>query len=70
MDQMTRATNSSLFGIAIIGESIQNCRATGSAVFDQLALIDQAFLAGDLAAGALECFSIKARAVSINLRPS
>ena len=70
MDQMARAADSTLFGITIVGKPIQNCRATGSAVFDQLALIAQAFLADDLAAGALECFSIKARAVSISLRPS
>ena len=70
MDQIARAADSTLFGVTVIGESIQNCRATGSAVFDQLALIAQAFFAGDLAAGALKCFSIKARAVSISLRPS
>ncbi len=70
MDQMACAANSALFGIAIVWKPIQNCRATGSAVFDQLALVAQAFLAGDLAAEALVCFSIKARAVSSNFRPS
>ena len=70
MDQMACAANSPLLGIAIVWQPIQNCRTTGSAVFDQLALVAQAFLAGDLAADTLVCFSIKARAVSSNLRPS
>ena len=70
MHQLALCADGALLGVAIIGKPIQNCRATGSAVFDQLALIAQAFFAGDLAAGALVCFSIKARAVSINLRPS
>ena len=68
--QLTFGADGALLGVAIIGKPIQNRRATGSAVFDQLALIVQAFFAGVLAAGALECFSIKARAVSISLRPS
>ncbi len=70
MNQMAGCADGALFGVAIVGQPIQNCRTTGSAVFDQLALIAQAFLAGALAAGALVCFSIKARAVSSNLRPS
>ena len=70
MHQVTSGANGALLGVPIIGKSIQNRRATGSAVFDQLALIAQAFFAGALAAGALECFSINARAVSISLRPS
>ena len=70
MYQLALGADGALLGVAIIGKSIQNRRATGSAVFDKLALIVQAFFAGVLAAGALECFSIKARAVSISLRPS
>ena len=70
MHQLTLDANGALLGVAIIGESIQNRRATGSAVFDQLTLKAQAFFAGALVAGALECFSINARAVSSNLRPS
>ena len=70
VNQMAGCADGALFGVAIVGQPIQNCRTTGSAVFDQLALIAQAFLAGALAAGALVCFSIKARAVSSNLRPS
>ena len=70
MYQLALGADGALLGVAIIGKSIQNRRATCSAVFDQLALIVQAFFAGVLAAGALECFSIKARAVSISLRPS
>ena len=70
MYQLALGADGALLGVAIIGKPIQNRRATGSAVFDQLALIVQAFFAGVLAAGALECFSIKARAVSISLRPS
>ena len=70
MHQLTLGADGALLGIAIIRKPIQNRRATGSAVFDQLALIAQAFFAGVLAAGALECFSINARAVSISLRPS
>ena len=70
MNQVARCADSTLFGVAIIGESIQNCRTTGSAVFDQWALETQAFFAGALAAGALLCFSISARAVSSSLRPS
>ena len=67
---MTNSTDGPLLGIAIIGEPIQNCRATGSAVFDQLSLVAQAFFAGALELGALLCFSIKARAVSISFLPS
>ena len=70
MNQMTLTAHSPLLGVPVIRESINNCRATGTAVFDQLALIAQAFLAGDLVAATLVCFSINARAVSINLRPS
>ena len=70
MHQLALGADGALLGVAIIGKSIQNRRTTGSAVFDQLALIAQAFFAGVLAAGALECFSISARAVSISLRPS
>ena len=70
MHQLTLGADGALLGVAIIGMSIQTRRTTGSAVFDQLALIAQAFFAGALAAGALECFSISERAVSSNLRPS
>lgn len=70
MHQLALGANGALFGVAIIGKSIQNRRATGSAVFDQLTLKAQAFFAGALVAGALACFSINARAVSSNLRPS
>ncbi len=70
MHQLALGADGALLGIAIIGKPIQNRRATGSAMFDQLALIAQAFFAGALAAGALECFSLNARAVSISLRPS
>jgi hypothetical protein len=70
MHQLTLCANGALLGVAIVGQSIHHHRATGSAVFDQLSLKAQAFLAGALAAGALECFSINARAASINLRPS
>ena len=70
MHQLTCSADGALLGVAIVGKSIQNHRATGSAVFDQLPLIAQAFFAGALVAGAFEYFSIKVRAVSINLRPS
>ena len=70
MHQMTFSADGTLLGVAIVGKPIQNHRATISAVFDQLSLIAQAFFAGALAAGALACFSVNARAVSINLRPS
>lgn len=70
MYQLALGADGALLGVAIIGKSIQNRRATGSAVFDQLTLKAQAFFAGALVAGALECFSINARAVSSNLRPS
>ncbi len=70
MHQMTFSADGTLLGVAIVGKPIQNRRATSSAVFDQLSLIAQAFFAGALAAGALACFSVNARAVSINLRPS
>lgn len=70
MHQMTCSADGALLGVAIVRKPIQNRRATGSAVFDQLPLIAQAFFAGALVAGALACFSINARAVSINLRPS
>ncbi len=70
MHQMTFSADGAKLGVAIVGKPIQNRRATGSAVFDQLTLKAQAFFAGALVAGALECFSINARAVSSNLRPS
>ncbi|MEN9721688.1 MAG: hypothetical protein RIT13_2393 [Pseudomonadota bacterium] len=70
MHQLALGADGALLGVAIIGKSIQNRRTTGSAVFDQLTLIAQAFFAGALAAGALECFSISERAESSNLRPS
>jgi len=70
MHQMTFSADGAELGVAIVGQSIQHRRATSSAVFDQLSLIAQAFFAGALAAGSLACFSINARAVSINLRPS
>ena len=70
MNQIAGCANSALFGVSVVWQSIQNCRATDSAEFDQLTLIAQAFFAGALAAGALVCFSIRARAVSKSLRPS